>query len=194
MTASEKLELKDPLPRPRRFVTSHNRQGEAIFSNQLPETVDFWAVGPKDEPAGFGLAWATSTFPVCLPNDQDLADMKTMYQDRESSGLVKCGGSVLRYVDYPPKASSPMHRTVSCDYGIVICGKMECLLDSGESRSLVSGDVVVQRGTMHQWINRGERWARMLYVLLDATAVTCNGKELAEDLGGMENVPASGRP
>ncbi|KAH7064332.1 hypothetical protein BKA63DRAFT_537994 [Paraphoma chrysanthemicola] len=191
MAIPEKSQLNDPLPRPQRFVTSHNSLGKAIFSAHLPDTVDFWAVGPKHEPAGFGLAYATSTFPIPLCNDEDLQDMKTIYADRKNSGLVRRGGSVLRYVDYPPYASSPMHRTVSCDYGIVISGYMDCVLDSGESRSLKIGDVVVQRGTMHQWINRGETWARMLYVLLDATTMKFNGKELTEDLGGMENVAES---
>ncbi|PVH91833.1 hypothetical protein DM02DRAFT_545026, partial [Periconia macrospinosa] len=67
----------------------------------------------------------------------------------------------------------------------------ECLLDSGETRNVRVGDVVVQRGTMHQWINRGEKWARMIYVLLDATEVECNGMKLAEELGGMSGVAHS---
>lgn len=49
-----------------------------------------------------------------------------------------------------------MHRTVSLDYGVLISGELECLLDSGETRSVHPGDVVVQRGTMHQWVNRGK--------------------------------------
>jgi hypothetical protein len=35
------------------------------------------------------------------------------------------GGSVVRYVDMPPGHVSPMHRTVSLDYGFVLFGKVE---------------------------------------------------------------------
>jgi len=191
MAAQEHADFNSPLPQPQRFITTHNHQGEAIYSDALGEPVEFWAVGPKNDPAGFGFAYATSSIPVRLSDDQDLAEMQHMNANRKLSGLVKRGGSVLRYVDYPPKSSSPMHRTVSCDYGIVLFGEMECLLDSGETRNLSVGDVVVQRGTMHQWINRGDKWARMLYVLLDATEVECNGKKLTEELGEMSGVAHS---
>ncbi|KAH7009544.1 hypothetical protein EDB80DRAFT_573021, partial [Ilyonectria destructans] len=98
-------------------------------------------------------------------------------------------GSVLRYVDYPPRACSPMHRTVSCDYAIVPVGEIERLLDSGETRTLKTGDVLIQRGTMHWWINYGDSWAPMLYVLLDATEIKVKGRALGEELGDIEGVP-----
>jgi quercetin dioxygenase-like cupin family protein len=192
MAALEHAELSSPLPQPRRFITTHNDQGTAIYSDTLREPVEFWAVGPKNDPAGFGFAYATSSIPVRLSGDQDLAEMRQMDADRKLSGLVKRGGSILRYVDYPPQSSSPMHRTVSCDFGIVLFGEMECLLDSEETRNVRVGDVVVQRGAMHQWFNRGEKWARMIYVLLDATEVEFNGTKLAEVLGGMSGVAHSG--
>ncbi|KAJ5212476.1 uncharacterized protein N7498_004122 [Penicillium cinerascens] len=84
-----------------------------------------------------------------------------------------------------------MHRTVSCDYAVVIFGELECLLDSGETRTLCQGDVLIQRGTMHKWINHSDAWARMVYVLLDAEEVEVNGQRLGEELGGMEGVPNS---
>lgn len=55
---------------------------------------------------------------------------------------------VLRHVDIGPGITSPMHRTVSLDYGIVIEGEIELLLDSGEKRQMLPGDICVQRGTM----------------------------------------------
>ncbi|CAK96587.1 uncharacterized protein An07g01420 [Aspergillus niger] len=81
-----------------------------------------------------------------------------------------------------------MHRTVSVDYGVVLEGEVELVLDSGETRLLKRGDVAVQRGTNHAWRNvtpdgeGGEgMWARMLYVLMPA-----KGLELGEDLGGIQ--------
>lgn len=47
----------------------------------------------------------------------------------------------------------PMHRTSTLDYGVVVDGVTELLLDSGESKVLQRGDVFVQRGTAHSWKN-----------------------------------------
>lgn len=179
------------LPQPRRFITCHDKGGKAIFSNALPEILPFWAVGPKSDPAGFGLAYTTTASPVPLNADKDLFSFAEEHKHQTKGGLVKSGGSVLRFVDYPPRGASPMHRTVSCDYAVMVFGEIECLLDSGETRTLSEGDVLIQRGTMHQWINHSASWARMLYVLLDAEEVEIDGQPLREKLGGMEGVPKS---
>ena len=84
-----------------------------------------------------------------------------------------------------------MHRTVSLDYGIVIEGEVELVLDSGETRSLKPGDIAVQRSTMHAWRNVSKNWSRMVFVLLPCLPVEVGGKTLGEDYGGMEGVPKS---
>ena len=76
-----------------------------------------------------------------------------------------------------------MHRTQSLDYGVVLEGEVEMILDGGETRLLRRGDVAVQRGTNHAWRNTSEtEWARMLFVLLASEKVMVAGKELGEDL------------
>jgi uncharacterized cupin superfamily protein len=57
-----------------------------------------------------------------------------------------------------------MHRTESIDYGVVLDGEIVLLLDDEEVR-LNTGDIVVQRGTIHAWANRSDRITRMLFVL-----------------------------
>ena len=85
-----------------------------------------------------------------------------------------------------------MHRTVSLDYGIVLAGDIELVLDSGETRRMAVGDVAIQRGTMHAWKNVGSGWARMIYVLQPCKPVTtADGKTLKEDYADMEGVRAS---
>ena len=85
-----------------------------------------------------------------------------------------------------------MHRTVSLDYGVVLYGEMELVLDSGETRIMKVGDVSVQRGTNHAWRNTSDtQWARMMYVLQPSLPITINGKPLDEDLGPMEGVRSS---
>ena len=87
-----------------------------------------------------------------------------------------------------------MHRTTSLDYGVVLEGEVELVLDGGETRLLKRGDMCVQRATNHAWRNTNEtNWARMLYVLLEANPVVLEGgRVLDEDLGGMEGVRKSG--
>ena len=102
------------------------------------------------------------------------------------------GGTVLRIVDMPPGATSPMHRTVSLDYGVVLDGEVELILDNGESRLMKRGDLSIQRGTIHAWKNvSGEGiWARMLYILQECKPLRFAGQELEEDYGGLQ-VPES---
>lgn len=85
-----------------------------------------------------------------------------------------------------------MHRTVSLDYGVVIYGAVELVLDSGETQLMNSGDVCVQRGTMHAWRNTSEtKWARMMYVLTPALPVKIGKQVLSEDLGHIQGVRSS---
>jgi len=49
---------------------------------------------------------------------------------------------------------TPMHRTETIDYVIVLAGELEMQMDDSTVK-LKAGDVLVQRGTNHAWINRG---------------------------------------
>ena len=75
-------------------------------------------------------------------------------------------GTTLRINEMPPGASSPMHRTQTVDYGIVLDGEVVLVLDDSET-VLRAGDVVVQRGTSHRWENRSEAPARVAFILID---------------------------
>ena len=92
-----------------------------------------------------------------------------------------------------PNVISPMHRTVSLDYGFVLEGEIELVLDSGETRLMKRGDMCVQRATNHAWRNvtPNNGWGRMVYVLVGAEKIKIAGKKLEEDLGDMEVVRAS---
>jgi uncharacterized cupin superfamily protein len=49
----------------------------------------------------------------------------------------------------------------------VISGEIDMLLDDTEVH-LKAGDVLVQRGTSHSWVNRGKQNCRIAFVLIDA--------------------------
>ena len=71
-----------------------------------------------------------------------------------------------------------MHRTLSLDYGLVLSGQVDMELDDGVITHLKSGDVVVQRGTIHAWINNSADWCRMVFVLIEASPVMKDGRSL----------------
>ena len=68
-----------------------------------------------------------------------------------------------------------MHRTRSIDYAIVMSGEIDMLLDDTEVH-LKAGDVLVQQGTNHAWVNRGREDCRIAFVLIDADEPAGPGK------------------
>ncbi|KAK2769281.1 cupin domain protein [Colletotrichum kahawae] len=177
------------LRRPQRFITDHSPDGKAIFNTSLPEEIPQQTVGGN---AKFYLGYTTEQTPASFTGNADISS----YAERLANppGIVIPGGSVMRIVDMPPGSLSPMHRTVSLDYGVVLEGEIDLVLDSGEVRRMRRGDVSVQRGTNHAWKNVSETgWARMLYVLQESHPLEVGGKVLKEDYGdGMGDVKPSG--
>ena len=170
-----------PLPSVNRFITTTNDKGLATF--QSSESTPWAALGPE---VAFNLLYTTSGTPVSFVDDADLIKHEEVAASGDL-GFSIPNGSILRYVDTAPSTSttSPfLHRTKSLDYGIVISGEIELILDSGESRVMKAGDVAIQRATKHAWKNNStEVWARMIFIQLDCKAPVVNGKELGDDFG-----------
>ena len=78
---------------------------------------------------------------------------------------------MFRVVQYKPGVAARNHRTDSIDYAVVISGAIEMELDDGVVVKLRAGDVLVQRGTMHNWVNRGTEDCVVAFVLISATPV-----------------------
>ena len=157
------------LPPVHRVVTGHDSAGKAVvISDACFESVP----NPK-RTARFTLIWTTPTAPV---DNDDASDGR----DRDVD-LTLPGGSVIRVVDMLPGTTAPMHRTSSLDYGIVVAGAIELLLDDGASTLVEAGGIVIQRGTIHSWRNpSADVTARMVFVLLDANSATVNGASLPD--------------
>ncbi len=66
----------------------------------------------------------------------------------------------------PGNTRHPPHRTDSVDYIICLAGEVELELDDSRV-TLKAGDILVQRGTNHSWVNRGSMPARLAFVLID---------------------------
>lgn len=153
----------------RRIVTGHNNDGTAIFtSDESYETI----VIPSGD-AAMATIWSTATVPA---DCNDTTDGRI----RETGTTLKCG-SVIRVVDMLPNASSPLHRTNSIDYGIIISGKIELELDNQVFKTIEAGEIIVQRGTIHKWRNpSSDEICRIIFVLTEAKPFEVNGKALEE--------------
>ncbi|CAK7219728.1 hypothetical protein SBRCBS47491_003948 [Sporothrix bragantina] len=183
---------------PQRLITGHNEEGQSIIlkDTDLGENAPFYEV-PKLDGVNFAQAYVTRGFPMDInpsETNKDGADVG-VYKDFLASapGLTVSNGTVLRYVDTPPGSTSAMHRTVSVDYGVVLEGEIELILDSGETRLMKRGDVCVQRGTMHAWRNTSKtEWGRMLYILQPVQAFKIPGQEgeAKEDYGSLKGALA----
>jgi mannose-6-phosphate isomerase-like protein (cupin superfamily) len=86
-------------------------------------------------------------------------------------------GTVFRIVSFGPGVSPRNHRTDSIDYAVVISGEIDMELDVG-SVHLKAGDVLVQRGTIHNWVNKGSAPCVMAFTLVASKPVTAGGKTL----------------
>jgi quercetin dioxygenase-like cupin family protein len=84
---------------------------------------------------------------------------------------------VFRVVRYEPGVSPRNHRTDSIDYAVVMSGEIDMDLD-GTVVHLKAGDVLVQRGTIHNWINKGKEPCIIAFTLVGAKPVTAGGKTL----------------
>lgn len=177
------------LPGVTAYLTGHDEAtGKAIVHASRPGT---WTSLDSNE-MGFNVIYTTSSFPPSVNNDVDIKTHDTLLSDQKL-GLVNPGGTVCRMVDFAPGYTCLMHRTQSLDYGIVLEGDIDMVLDSGETKRMGRGDVAVQRATMHAWRNAShDQWARMVFVLQECEKVDIGGKMVGEDLGnGLEGLPPS---
>jgi quercetin dioxygenase-like cupin family protein len=172
------------LPNQNRFITAHNSDGRSVFTSFQEQAV-YEGINPEMD---FFIAYVNH-FQPDLNNHADL-DFYKKVDDGSQPPLTIPGGSVLRVCNFAPGSTTAMHRTTSLDFGIVLAGEVELVLDSGEVRLLKVGDIAVQRGTMHAWRTPSkEKWSRMIFVLQDSKPLEVNGKKLTDDYGGIE-VPA----
>jgi len=127
------------------------------------------------------LLWVTDDSPADISGTADRSE-------REIGVPPPSLGSIFRVVEFPPQGKAMsrdavlkemglsnqqhsqhagMHRTRSIDYAVVMDGEIDMLLDDSEVH-LAAGDVLVQQGTNHAWVNRGRKPCRIAFVLIDA--------------------------
>ena len=151
----------------RRVVTAHDETGAAII---LSDGKVSMAPFPGADAKG-AVVWTTGSVPA-----DNAGDVKG---ERRDAGASLKGGSVMRITEFGPGFVSPMHRTHSIDYAMVLSGELEMELDSGARVRLTPGDTVVQRGGAHLWRNpSAETPCRIVVCMIEAHPVTIGGKRL----------------
>jgi quercetin dioxygenase-like cupin family protein len=83
----------------------------------------------------------------------------------EPPATALTNGTVFRIMELAPGVAPRMHRTDSIDYVCVLSGEVCMQLDVGEV-VLRTGDMLVQRATIHNWVNRTSEPCRLLVVLV----------------------------
>ena len=149
---------------PRRIVTGHDAAGTSVVLSDGPVPVSRQI--PEDGVA-FHEVWNTSGAPAPIT-----AAESTEPTERELAVPPPARGTKIRINEFSPGhlneagLQSPVHRTETVDYGIVLEGEITLVLDDSEV-TLGAGDIVVQRGTDHAWANRGTTTAKVVFVLID---------------------------
>ena len=150
----------------RRVVTGHDANGKAIV--QIDEvSQNLRSARPG---ATACVVWTSEGFPV---NNDGTAD-----EGLRETGTTHENGTVFRILELQPGNIPRVHRTDSLDYAVIMSGEIDMELETGEITHLKAGDVVVQRGTVHNWINRGPGPCVIAFVLIAAKPVEAGGKVL----------------
>jgi quercetin dioxygenase-like cupin family protein len=172
---------------PRRVVTGHDERGVSVFAADGPVPV----VRTAPDGALFCEIWSTDAMPAPIAAAEPDPTLTAL------SVPPAPDGTKIRVNVFPPGVVSPVHRTQSVDYGIVLDGEVVLVLDDSET-VLRSGDVVVQRGTSHRWENRSAATARMAFILIDGAFTpeligTLGDDVLGELLHDPMHVPGTGK-
>ncbi|MEN9715119.1 MAG: hypothetical protein RJA35_586 [Actinomycetota bacterium] len=149
---------------PRRVVTGHDANGKSIIlsDNLVPVVRSLPAEG-----VGFYEIWNTDAMPAPVA-----AVEPSEPTQRTLSVPPAPNGTKIRINEFFPgflkqnNLQSPIHRTESIDYGIVLEGEIVLALDDSEV-TCKAGDIIIQRGTNHAWANRSDKVCRVAFILVD---------------------------
>jgi quercetin dioxygenase-like cupin family protein len=149
----------------RRVVTGHDAGGKAVVRID-EECRNVVSRRPRHQSC---VVWSTGSFPTDNSGEEDGGARAVASTDPN--------GTVFRIVRYEPGVAPRNHRTDSVDYAVVISGEIDMVLDDSTVR-LKQGDVLVQRGTIHNWVNNGTEACVIAFVLVAAKPVERGGAAL----------------
>lgn len=157
----------------RRVVTGHDANGKAVVASDerisaVPRRIGANITGCE--------MWSTDRMPVDNSEQAGIAQLAGFVTRYNYVGTGQ--GVAFRITEWAPGHARFTHRTETVDFAILLSGEIDMELDEGEVVHLKTGDVVIQRGTVHTWVNRGSVPAVTAFILIDARAAEVNGELL----------------
>ncbi len=149
---------KPKYPPIRRVVTGHDNNVAKVIMDGEASNHKGGASGARST-----LIWITEGAPAEMPVGERVEDLGA----RILGTPPPANGTRFAVITFPPGNPGRMHRTETIDYVIVMQGELDMDMDDSTVK-LKAGDVMVQRGTNHAWVNRGKEVARAAFVLIDA--------------------------
>jgi quercetin dioxygenase-like cupin family protein len=113
------------------------------------------------------LIWTTNDLPVHFAEDGEDKGAREI-------GTTIRNGSVFRVIEFEPGVAPRNHRTDSIDYAVVMSGEIDMEMDDTVVH-LKAGDVLVQRGTIHNWVNQGTEPCVIAFILISSDGNTALG-------------------
>jgi len=157
----------------RRVVTGHDTNGKAIVATDE-------VLQGTTRPGRAGIArvdlWSTNRVPVDNSDEAAVAQRAGFVVRHNYVGSGQ--GTVVRITEFAPGSPKFMHRTETLDYAILLSGECDLELDDGVMVHMKPGDMAVQRGTMHAWVNNGKEPCVFAFVLIDAEPAEAGGRKL----------------
>lgn len=142
----------------RRIITTEDSDGKSVVLADGPSANVLELNGSR-----VVRLWETNQLPVPIPVSEDVgATAENGYRE----GFV---GSSVYYADLPVGSGLdevPIHKLDSMDYIVVLEGEVDLVLDTGERISMKPGELLIQAGNSHSWINTGNTPARLLCIIL----------------------------
>jgi hypothetical protein len=173
----------------RRVVTGNDTDGRSgvLWDSDAPNV----NVGGIAASAGMTDVWVFDRCPAVIDGERDDGNLPFRFEPPAHGGHLRIVHSAGREPDYDaaldrsavplhePRLrpntdtwdrggqnafSSPVHKSTSVDYGVLLDGLRTLLLDDG-AYPLQPGDVVVQLGNWHGWTNPDAQ-SRMAFVMM----------------------------
>jgi quercetin dioxygenase-like cupin family protein len=143
-------------PHIRRVVTGHDTNGKACVWLDS----DLTNHKSPDEKTSSSMVWSTESTPADFTGIEDMGL-------RMLGTAPPAGGTRFAVLEIEPgNKLHGMHRTDTLDYVICLSGEITMLLDDSQV-TLKPGEILIQRGTNHAWINQGAETARFACILID---------------------------
>jgi mannose-6-phosphate isomerase-like protein (cupin superfamily) len=178
-------------PKPiRRVVTGNDENGRSrvLFDSAAPNVNPIGTRG-----TGMTDVWVWAASPAPISGERDDGNLKFNFEPPHGGGHLRIVQSAARPEGYdpskdasasPPQApsqgpggawyrggqnafSSPVHRSETVDYGIVLSGERILVLDEGEF-VMRPGEIVVQLGNWHGWTNPDSE-SVMAFIMMGGT-------------------------